>query len=364
MRDDNGAMATRVSLESARDRIGRLARGAENDVEFRLRWLELLAGVVHFDYYAWPLTDPEHWTGIRPLARPPDPAAVPMQIRWKYLSATNRWTALGAGPRPVASLLQVTGGKPERSELWSRVLSHSGVIDAASVCFADRFGAWGWLDLWRCSGAGFDASELDLLAAVAPETTAALRRCMALRFAAVRPGEHRGMQQVPGQGVVLVTDELELTGINATAEQWLELMGPPPNGSVPAEVFNVAAQLQAREAGIDGHAAAARVPIGDGRWAVLNATRMLPAGDAAPGIAVTIELCSSSALLGIYLRCHGVSPRERELVGLLAMGLDQVELAGRLGISQYTVQDHLKSVFSKTGVHTRAELLGRALGRE
>lgn len=311
MRGDNEVMATRVSLEAARDRIGRLARAAEDDVEFRLRWLEVMAGVVHFEYYAWLLADPEHWTGVRPLARPPDPASVTTLIRWKYLTATNRWTALGAGDRHAASLLQATGGKPEGSELWLRVLRHSGVVDAASVCFADRFGAWGWLDLWRTRGTSFDPAEMGLLAALEPETTTALRRCVALRFGEAHQGGPWAVHPSPAQGVVLLSEELEVTAINVTAERWLELMVPPPNGAVPAEVFNVAAQLQAGETGVDGHAAVARVPIGAGRWAVLKASRMMPSGDGDAGIAVTIERCPSSALLGIYLRCPTPLPRAR-----------------------------------------------------
>ncbi len=59
------------------------------------------------------------------------------------------------------------------------------------------------------------------------------------------------------------------------------------------------------------------------------------------------------------LEAHGVTTREREIAGLLAAGLSNAEIADALVLSAYTVQDHVKSLFEKTSVSSRQELVAR-----
>jgi pimeloyl-ACP methyl ester carboxylesterase/DNA-binding CsgD family transcriptional regulator len=52
-----------------------------------------------------------------------------------------------------------------------------------------------------------------------------------------------------------------------------------------------------------------------------------------------------------------LSPREREVLGLVAEGLANAEIAERLAISDKTVRNHLSRVFDKLGVRTRAQAI-------
>ena len=50
-----------------------------------------------------------------------------------------------------------------------------------------------------------------------------------------------------------------------------------------------------------------------------------------------------------------LTPREREVLSLLAAGLTQPEVAAELCISPATVSRHVASVYGKIGAHRRAE---------
>lgn len=52
--------------------------------------------------------------------------------------------------------------------------------------------------------------------------------------------------------------------------------------------------------------------------------------------------------------------REQEVLELLAAGLDQTEIAGRLVISRKTVGTHIEHILAKRGAHSRAEAVALA----
>jgi DNA-binding NarL/FixJ family response regulator len=56
-----------------------------------------------------------------------------------------------------------------------------------------------------------------------------------------------------------------------------------------------------------------------------------------------------------------LTPREEQILGLLADGLRQFDIAARLGISSRTVGTHIEHILSKLGVHSRAQAVALAL---
>jgi PAS domain S-box-containing protein len=57
----------------------------------------------------------------------------------------------------------------------------------------------------------------------------------------------------------------------------------------------------------------------------------------------------------------GLTDREREVVTLIAMGLDTGDIAAELHISPETVRTHVRNAMGKLNVHTRAQLVAVVL---
>jgi DNA-binding CsgD family transcriptional regulator len=54
-----------------------------------------------------------------------------------------------------------------------------------------------------------------------------------------------------------------------------------------------------------------------------------------------------------------LSPREREIVLLVAQGYPTKAIARHLGISIWTVATHLRRIFARLGVQSRAAMVAR-----
>ena len=345
-------LATR--LASAVEHIA--VTGAD-DRAFRAQVLDTIRRSVPFDAYAFLLTDPATAVGCSPVAEVPDFATLPHLIRLKYLTSVNRWTGLPASG--CATLQQATGGHPEQSLLWREHLADLGILDVASMVFTDRFGCWGFVDLWRRESR-FTDDEIAALIGTRPTITARLRDFQAAAFTTA------GIEGPRGPGALVLSPGLTVRAQTPQTQAWLAALVPTMSGQdpVPASAYNVAAQLLANEAGVDSHPAQARVHLGDGTWLTLRADRVAgsePVDDR--DILVTMETSSSTERRDIFSRAHWLTAREDELLRHVAQGVDTRTMARLMSITEHTVQDHLKSVFTKTATSSRRELLAKSAGQ-
>jgi DNA-binding CsgD family transcriptional regulator len=89
----------------------------------------------------------------------------------------------------------------------------------------------------------------------------------------------------------------------------------------------------------------------------------------APGAHTVLLVISVDGITYRLIRSDGaqpmqrvaLSPREQEIVRLVAKGLPNKAIADVLDMSLWTVGTHLRRVFAKLGVGTRAEMIARVL---
>jgi DNA-binding NarL/FixJ family response regulator len=106
-----------------------------------------------------------------------------------------------------------------------------------------------------------------------------------------------------------------------------------------------------------GQPSAVVIPTRAGRRAGLEAA--LLSGDAPDQVAVVISQATADQMLDRLALVTALTGRERDVLRAAVRGESTRAIAGRLHISEQTVQTHLRSIFGKTGSHSRRELLGR-----
>lgn len=349
-------MSTARERGRCRERLEQLDDSSLDCESIQRETIALLRGVVGFDRWCWPLSDPEALIPLSGVAEHDYGPGVGRVLELEY-SGGDFATMGELARRPIfaASLSHATHGDLARSPRWDEVLRPVGIGDEAIVACRDAAGCWGWLKAYRDGDdAAFGDDELELLADVGPTLGSALRR----RFDAAT--RETGVEAHSSPGIVVLDRELRAVSWTAGAREWIASL-PLADlwaawGILPAVVYPVAALARSRDPG-GAHALERAV---DGRWIRIEAARL--EGQADAHVAVTLRAATAAETFDLLCRAYALSPRERDVVDALLAGLDTRAVSQRLFISPHTVQDHLKSVFRKAGVHGRRELLARFSG--
>ncbi|PYC66933.1 DNA-binding response regulator [Micromonospora arborensis] len=93
---------------------------------------------------------------------------------------------------------------------------------------------------------------------------------------------------------------------------------------------------------------------------LVAAVRLVRSGDALLAPAITRRLVQRFAQRdtdppAIHRDLSTLTPRELEVLGLLAQGLSNAELAGRLHLSEATVKTHVARILAKLGLRDRVQ---------
>jgi DNA-binding CsgD family transcriptional regulator len=104
-------------------------------------------------------------------------------------------------------------------------------------------------------------------------------------------------------------------------------------------------------------AARSRVRTRSGSWLLLYGSRLN--GEPAGRTAVVIQPAPASEVAPLVALAYGLTNREQAVTRLCIQGRSTKQIADALDLSAYTVQDHLKAIFVKTGARSRGELVAQ-----
>jgi DNA-binding CsgD family transcriptional regulator len=214
---------------------------------------------------------------------------------------------------------------------------------------------WGALGLYREPGQPmFDDQDLEFVRAVSPYLAEGARRALLLSEATAPEGPD-------APGLLVVTDQWNIESATPGVERWLSELpdGDWAAGRLPSSVLAVAGRAlrSAKYPDEAGEVAVSRVLSRSGSWVVLHGTSLV--SSTSPRVAVIVEPAHPARITPLLMSAYGLSEREQEVTRLVLQGNSTTDIAERLFVSAHTVQQHLKSVFDKTGVRSRRDLVGK-----
>jgi DNA-binding CsgD family transcriptional regulator len=342
--------------QRASDRIARLAGQGLDLVRFWRASTEALSSAVpHYLAPCWFTLDPASLLVTSHF----DEGVPELPPQWLlheyYQDDVNKLADVARSTRGISTLHEATGGDPTSSPRWHFNMALGGDQELIVALRTQAGDVWGALGLYREPGQPlFDAQELSFVRAIAPSLAEGARRALLV-------GEATDPEGPDAPGLLVLSQKGEVESATPGVERWLAALpdGDWDAGRLPSAVRAVAGRAlrTAEHPDQPGEVAVSRVLSRAGTWVVLHGACLV--SGSARRVAVIVEPAHPVRIAPLLMSAYGLTEREQEVTRLVLQGNSTAEIAERLVVSAHTVQQHLKSVFSKTGVRSRRDLVGK-----
>jgi DNA-binding CsgD family transcriptional regulator len=338
-----------VALKPARSTTTRLARiglTAPDHLDAQRQAFDLVREVIPFDAGSFATVDPATvlWTSCVLIGIEPDPVQERGMFENEYRQDDlHKIADLARQPNPAARLSAFDEATRSRSPRY-QFLRHHGAIDELRCALVAQGICWGSFEIYRAEASDSFTDDDVQRAATIAKPLAEFVRVVLLNQAASAP---ESVDEPPG---VLVLDESgDIEAKSPTCDAWLEEISVSRH--VPAPIRSLAIQVLEK----DEASMSMLIPRRSGGWLRVHAIP-LTAGSRQT-VSVVIEPARPIKLPETVASIYGFTQRERDVISLLARGLSSKEIGDDLGISTFTVNDHIKAAFQKVGVQSRQQLI-------
>lgn len=284
----------------------------------------------------------------------PDEMAPPWMQNEAFENDFNKFIQVHRTATGAVTLHRSTQENPLLSSRY-RLNRRMGFGPEMRVTFSSGPDCWGIASFVReVDDTDFDDIALRWIDDLRADIAEGLRRTM----------NHRLPEfQDHSPGVVIMNLEGEVTSMTNGARTllnnlWMCSIEGLAETQVPGEVHMVATLARAQGLGVvPKNSARTRMRGRSGHWITMHGETMFNTDNEPTGVALVVEQSRPVDVLPIVLATYGLTQRERDVFAEMTSGQTAGEIAERLFISQHTVRDHFKSIFSKTGTTSRGELM-------
>jgi DNA-binding CsgD family transcriptional regulator len=339
-------MVIASTLDVAVSKLTGIGVCATDHLDAQRKALNVICDVLQADVAGFATVDPATvlWTSCVLHGIPSDPRSEAFMFDNEYrMDDLNKIADLARSPVPAGRLSSFEEGAREGSARFN-LLRNNGAGDELRCALVDGGYCWGSFELYRSTGsAPFTDEDLRKASAISRPLAKMIRMSL-LRRAAAEPD---ALDDPPG--VLLLNQDIEVEAQSASCERWLDDIDG--RGLIPPVIRSLVTRLLG-----DGENSLSTIaPRSSGGWLRLHATRMSSANQ--ERVSVVFEPVKVAVLPETVARVYGFTSRESEIITWMARGESSKEIARRLEISVYTVNDHAKSIFQKAGVQSRQQLI-------
>ena len=341
--------------QRALDKIVRLSVEPRGLVSFWRESSEVLASALsYFEEPCWYTVDPASLL-VTSHYNPQMPALPSEWLAMEYYAEdVNQVADVARSPSGLSTLHEATNGDPSGSPRWQVNIQYGGDQELILALRTPAGEVWGALGLYRERGAAmFDDVEKRWLRALAPHLAEGARRSLLV-------GEATDPEGPQAPGLLVLADDWTVESWTPGVQQWLRDLpdGDVDAGRLPAAVLSVAGRARRSvERGARAEVAMARVLTRSGTWVVLHGAPLQ--SGTGRRVAVIIEPAHPARITSLLMSAHALTERERDVTRLVLRGSSTADIARELLLSAHTVQQHLKSIFDKTGVRSRRDLVAK-----